>query len=86
MPYLRRAAPRTTVRAMGISQDPTSVAARFRAALELMETGMALQRQNIRRRHPDASEAEIDRLFDEWLLERPLDGPGRRVDWPRRRP
>lgn len=71
---------------MRVPQDPASVAARFRATLELMETGMALQRQNIRRRHPDASEAEIDRLFDEWLLERPLDGPGRRIDWPRRHP
>ena len=39
---------------------------------------MALQRQNIRRRHPDASEAEIDRRFEEWLCDRPLDGPGRR--------
>lgn len=41
-------------------------------------------RQNLRRRHPEASDAEVERLLDEWLVDRPGatsgDCPGRRVD------
>ena len=62
-----------------------SAAEKLRVTLDLADAGMALQRQNLRRRHPGASEAEIDRLFDEWLHDRPPDSPGRRIDWPRRR-
>lgn len=62
-----------------------SVAERLRVTFDLVETGLALQRQNIRRRHPAASEAEIDRRLDEWLGDRPPDSPGRRIDRPRRR-
>jgi len=63
---------------------PSSAADAFQATLELFETGLGLMRQNLRRRHPDASEAEIDRLLDEWLLDRPGaasgDSPCRPVD------
>ena len=62
----------------------SSVADAFRATLDLFETGVELMRQNLRRRHPDAGEAEIERLLDEWLLHRPGaesgDCPGRPVD------
>lgn len=47
-----------------------SVADAFRATLDLFETGVDLMRQNLRRRHPDASEAEIDRRLRDWLLDR----------------
>jgi hypothetical protein len=50
---------------------------RFEATLRLAEEGIALMRQNLRRRHPDATEAEIDAKLDEWLLDRPFDAPGR---------
>ena len=53
-----------------------SVAEKLRVTFDLVETGLALQRQNIRRRHPAASEAEIDRRFDEWLGDRPPDRTG----------
>jgi len=33
----------------------------------LMEAGIALMRQNLRRRYPQASEAEIDALLNAWL-------------------
>ena len=46
---------------------------RFQIALELQRTGFELQRQNLRRRFPDESEADIERRFREWLLDRPPD-------------
>lgn len=33
----------------------------------LMEAGIALMRQNIQRRHPGASESQIDALMGAWL-------------------
>jgi len=33
----------------------------------LMDAGIALMRQNIRRRHPGQSEAEIDALLSAWM-------------------
>ena len=70
---------------MGSGRAAASLAEKLRVTLDLADAGMALQRQNLRRRHPGASEAEIDRLFEEWLCDRPPDSPGRRIDWPRRR-
>ena len=52
---------------------------RFREAAALASEGIALMRQSLRRRNPDADEAEIDRLLAEWLLDRPMDAPGRVV-------
>lgn len=46
---------------------------RFAIAIQLHETGLALQRQNLRRRHPDLSEDEVDALMADWLADRPLD-------------
>lgn len=39
--------------------------------MELFETGVAIMRQNLRRRFPKESEGEIDRRLTEWLRTRP---------------
>jgi hypothetical protein len=64
------------------------IAARFQTTLALFETAEAMLRQKLRRKYPDASEAEIEAHVREWL-ERRLgaehgDGVGRPVAWPRR--
>lgn len=46
---------------------------RFRVALRLHETGLALQRQNFRRRRPDLTEDQVEEALAEWLARRPLD-------------
>lgn len=33
----------------------------------LMDAGIALMRQNIRRRHPERTEAEIDAMLGAWM-------------------
>jgi hypothetical protein len=55
----------------------SEVAARFRVALDLADTGIELMRQNLRRRHPEADDEKIARLLREWLRSRPPDAPGR---------
>jgi hypothetical protein len=61
-----------------------SISDAFRTTLDLFQTGCDLMRQNLRRRYPAAHEREIDRLLQEWLLERPGaevgDCPGRPID------
>ena len=65
------------------STSRASSAARLEAALELFETGVALMRQNLRRRHPSDTEEGIDRRLRAWLSDRPGaemgDCPGRPV-------
>ena len=39
----------------------------FRATLDLFQTGVDLMRQNLRRRHSEASNEEIERRLGEWL-------------------
>ena len=56
-------------------RDP-EVLARMRATFDLYQTAVDMMRQNLRRRHPDASEAEIARQLQEWMLEQPEDPPG----------
>lgn len=46
-------------------------AERIRLALDLFATGEALMRQQLRRRHPEWTEAELRRGLLEWLRERP---------------
>lgn len=59
------------------------MAARLRLAIELFEDGVELMRQNVRRRHPDADDEEIERRLVAWLHTRPGaehgDCPGRPV-------
>lgn len=59
---------------------------RLRTALALHGDGVALMRQNLRRRHPDAAAQEIEQLLQAWLLDRPgaeygdgVGRPGRRL-------
>lgn len=65
------------------------VMARFRLAVELHEAGVAMMRQNLRRRYPSDSEQEIDARLEAWLMERPGaehgDCDGKPVAWPLRR-
>jgi hypothetical protein len=61
-----------------------SACEQFQVTLDLFETGVNLMRQNLRRANPQAGEAEIDRLLQRWLAERPGapdgDATGRAVD------
>ncbi len=61
---------------------------RLRLAFDLYAAGEAIMRQNLRRRHPEASESEIERLLVEWLQTRPGaeagDAEGTSCSWPRR--
>lgn len=54
---------------------------RLYIAVDLWATGVALKRETIRRRHPDASDDQIEILLNRWLQERPGaengDGPPR---------
>jgi hypothetical protein len=60
---------------------------RLRLALSLFAAGEALMRQNLRRRHPEATEDEIEARLTAWLSERPGaeqgDAVGRAGRWPR---
>jgi hypothetical protein len=62
-----------------------TAADRLALALAMQAEGLELMRENLRRRYPDATKREIDELFDAWLMDRPLDAPGRPIPWPRRR-
>jgi hypothetical protein len=62
---------------------------RLHLALDLYAAGEAMMRQNLRRRFPAASPAEIEDRLMAWLSERPGaeigDAPGRAAAWPRAR-
>ena len=60
-------------------------AERLRLALAMQAEGATLMRENLRRKHPKATEAELDALLEKWLLDRPMDAPGREIRWPRRK-
>jgi Rv0078B-related antitoxin len=68
--------------------DSSLASQRFRTALELFEAGVAMMRQNLRRRFPQADEKEIAERLAQWLQERPGaeygDCDGRPVPWPPR--
>lgn len=52
-------------------QSPEACARRLLMALQLSDDGLEMMRMNLRRRHPDASEEELGRLFLAWLHHRP---------------
>jgi hypothetical protein len=62
------------------TQVPETLRDRLLATFEMFELGVEMMAANLRRRYPHASAAEIERLLDAWLLERPGaedgDGPG----------
>jgi hypothetical protein len=49
-----------------------SASERLQLALEMYEFGEDMMRQNLRRQHPDADAAEIERLLLDWLHSRPF--------------
>ena len=59
---------------------------RLRSGLLLNERTAELMRQNLRRKHPTATEAEIDDHLQRWLMDRPGaelgDGHGTPRPWP----
>lgn len=63
------------------------LAERLRLALDLYEAGERMMQQKLRRLHPDADDAEIERLLRAWLLQRPGaehgDTAGKPCTWPR---
>jgi hypothetical protein len=71
------------------SDADLAAAERFHLALDLFASGEAIMRQNLRRRHPDESDAEIESRLVVWLQERPGaelgDSAGQPVAWPRPR-
>jgi len=44
---------------------------RFQTALALHDDGVAIMRQNLSRRHPDATEKDLDNMLQRWLRTRP---------------
>ncbi len=50
---------------------------RARITFELCETAEKIMRQNIRRRHPELSEEEVEERLIEWYRRRPKDSYGR---------
>lgn len=67
------------------SADRFAAAERLRTALALFDDGVDLMRANLRRRHPQATAAEIDDMVSAWLGERPGAEHGDGVGRPRRR-
>jgi Rv0078B-related antitoxin len=53
-----------------VIRDP-KIMGRMRTTFDLFETAVRMQRQNLRRRDPDASDEEIARRLREWLHHRP---------------
>ncbi|MEN9802564.1 MAG: hypothetical protein RLZ37_1689 [Actinomycetota bacterium] len=60
--------------------DPQSVEAiqqRMTRVEELYLEGLELKRQQIRREEPSLTDDEVEQRLREWLLDRPMDAPGR---------
>jgi hypothetical protein len=54
-----------------VSRSTGSIADALRTTFDLFDAGVNLMRQNLRRRHPDANDQEIERRLREWLRHRP---------------
>jgi hypothetical protein len=65
------------------------IVGRMRETFELYDLGLAIMRQNLRRRHPADSEAMIEQRLLDWRLHRPDapdgDAEGTVVPFPRPR-
>jgi hypothetical protein len=65
-----------------------NVSRRAAETFELFEAGVLMMQQTLRRRHPSASDEEIEELLDVWLTTRPGaehgDGVGVPAPWPPR--
>lgn len=68
--------------------DDLTPGERLRLTCELHDLGVAMMRQNLRRRHPGAEDGEIEAMLERWLQTRPgaqhgdVSGPGVRVRRP----
>lgn len=62
---------------------------RFQLTLDLYDLSERMLRQKLRRKHPLATDAELDTKIAEWVSRRPGaeqgDGEGRPIAWPPRR-
>lgn len=67
-------------------EERQKCAKRLKTALELADSGIALQRAKLRRRNPDAPDNDIDRKLRDWLHQRPGaehgDSAGHVVEFP----
>lgn len=52
------------------------------AALEAWELACAMLREQLRRENPQATETELEKLFLDYMMQRPLDGPWIRRTFP----
>jgi hypothetical protein len=63
------------------------VAERMRLTLDLIDLTERMLRQKLHRKHPAATDDELDRMVGEWRRERPGaehgDSAGRPIPWPR---
>jgi len=70
--------------------SPEVMAERLRTAFELCALGEAMRVAQLRREHPDATDAEIEDMLVAWLSTRPGaehgDAWGRPISWPPSRP
>jgi hypothetical protein len=69
------------------STERLSARERFRLAMDLFDLTERMLRRKLRRKHPGATEAEIEAMVARWLEQRPGaelgDGDGTPVPWPR---
>ena len=68
-----------------LPDPPGAAAARFRLALAMMADGIAIMREKLKRKYPEATDDEIRSKLRDWLQERPLPGEGDPAFRPRRR-
>jgi len=70
--------------------SPDVLAERLRTAFDLCDLGVSIRRAQLRRKHPDATDEEIEALLVAWLQTRPGaehgDAWGRPICWPPSRP
>lgn len=51
--------------------DAVAMERRLRVALDMYEVGEQMQRQRLRREHPDLTDRQIEAQVQEWRLRRP---------------
>lgn len=68
-------------------QERREAESRIQLAFELLEDGIAVTRERLRRELPEAPPTEIERRIEVWLASRPQaplgDADGRPIRWPR---
>ena len=90
MSKLRGTSRATTYNGRMADDAPEVLAARLRTALDLSAMGASMRRAQLRRRHPEKTDEEIEALLVTWLETRPGaehgDACGRPISWPPSRP